>query len=457
MIHHGDCLEVLKTLEPDSIDALVTDPPAGISFMGKDWDSESKFVIQMHAIFDRCYRVLKPGAHGFVWALPRTSHWTASELENAGFEIRDVVTHLFGSGFPKSLNLGNGWGTGLKPASEHWILVRKPLAEKTVAANVLKHGTGGINIDISRITANTESWELEKNLCDTCANLVENNVRPSTQGIKDNFVHENADTKDSEKTLGNQQDVISSVDIGCSEEISKGITNINSNMFILGKSTTDLSQKDLSFTTLTKSKLITELRICISCKSEITSNSISSNTNLTTSEKLSTLDANVKVGRFPSNLILDEVAAQMLDEQSGELKGPWGKNGDGSKNGETSIFKIGGINSQNELRGQEIGGASRFFYCAKTSKSERNAGLDKPSCHPTVKPKKLMSYLINMITPPSGLVLDPFMGSGSTGVACAENGFEFIGIEKELEYFQIAEKRIAHAVENSTPAQANLI
>src|ERR1700679_1252874 len=112
MIYHGDCLEVLKTFQADSIDSLVTDSPAGISFMGKQWDKSNGFIPSMTKIFEECLRVLKPGAHGFVWALPRTSHWTATALENAGFEIRDVVTHLFGSGFPKSLNLGYGWGTG---------------------------------------------------------------------------------------------------------------------------------------------------------------------------------------------------------------------------------------------------------------------------------------------------------------------------------------------------------
>src|SRR5690242_3672607 len=104
-IHHGDSLEILKTLEPNSVDSLVTDPPAGISFMGKEWDKGDGFIPSMTEVFKECLRVMKPGAHGFVWALPRTSHWTATALEEAGFEIRDVVTHLFGSGFPKSLDI----------------------------------------------------------------------------------------------------------------------------------------------------------------------------------------------------------------------------------------------------------------------------------------------------------------------------------------------------------------
>ena len=199
----GDCLEKLKLLDDNSIDALVTDPPAGIGFMGKEWDKDKGgrdgWIAWLTEIMVEAMRTMKPGAHGLVWALPRTSHWTATALENAGFEVRDCVYHLFGSGFPKSLNVGKavdklqgnereitgiekvdigmqggsmhsgrsvnvierettkgtspyeGYGTALKPAVECWWLVRKPLAESTVAKNVLAYGTGGLNIDGSRI------------------------------------------------------------------------------------------------------------------------------------------------------------------------------------------------------------------------------------------------------------------------------------------------------------------
>ena len=197
----GDCLEELAKLAPESVDAVVTDPPAGISFMGHDWDGDKGgrdgWVGWLTRVMRECLRVLKPGGHSLVWALPRTSHWTATAVEDAGFEIRDVVTHLFGTGFPKSLDVGKaidkqlgaerevigpnpngrpnmvrveasvlqprvdapltapatpeakqwqGWGTALKPAGEHWILARKPLVG-TVAANVLQFGTGGINVE----------------------------------------------------------------------------------------------------------------------------------------------------------------------------------------------------------------------------------------------------------------------------------------------------------------------
>src|SRR5579885_2104796 len=205
-ISKGDSLELLKGLPNNSIDSLVTDPPAGVSFMNKSWDDDKggrkQWIAWLASILEECYRVMKPGAHGLVWALPRTSHWTATAIEDAGFEIRDRISHIFGTGFPKSLNVskeidkklgakrekgtpyvtpeGNdltthnnwgsgerrqpmvtepvtdeakqwdGWGTALKPAMEDWWLIRKPL-EGTVAGNVLKWGTGGLNIETSRI------------------------------------------------------------------------------------------------------------------------------------------------------------------------------------------------------------------------------------------------------------------------------------------------------------------
>lgn len=370
----ADCLELLKELPDNSVDSLVTDPPAGISFMGKAWDDDKggrdEWIKWLASVLAECHRVMKPGAHGLVWALPRTSHWTGMACEQAGFEVRDRIAHLFGSGFPKSLDISKaldkaagiipedtgkgfnaagigesnggsklrsdhpdykkpervtdaakewqGWGTALKPACEDWWLIRKPLSEKTVAKNVLKHGTGGINIDASRIG---------------------------------------------------------------SETISQHGRNESTNLSMSGKNYAEESGRSWQ-------------------------------------------------GRFPANLVFTEgEATEMLGEPS------------------------------------------RFFYCAKISSSERNAGLDEmpdrvvrsvlntkngdgerldgaPSPigknhHPTVKPKKLMGYLIKLITPPGGVVLDPFMGSGSTGVACRENGFDFIGIEKEKEYFEIAGARLA--------------
>lgn len=415
----GDCLEQLKGMPDNSLDSLVTDPPAGISFMGKDWDSDKggskEWIAWMESVMRECLRVLKPGAHALIWAIPRTSHWTATACEQSGFEIRDVVTHVFGSGFPKSLDIskaidkaagaerevvssrvkkagdmrgGNfvkgkdyqaielydtapatreakewvGYGTALKPASEHWILARKPLSEKTVAKNVLKWGVGGINIDASRIES-------------------------ADQSVLDAAV---------KRMTGNK------VQAGGS-----------TNNFVSGSKT---------------------------------------------------IQPKSAQGRFPANLVLShtefctdkqcdlECAVRALDEQSGILKqGVAGKKsrpfGDGSIYGTAKEFKPNGTETYSC---EKPSGASRFFYCAKASKSDKGIG----NTHPTVKNTKLMTYLITMITPQGGIVLDPFTGSGSTGVAALKAGFDFIGIEQQEEYVKIAEARLNNTKTNKEKAEA---
>lgn len=389
---NGDCVEELKKIPRNSIDALVCDPPAGISFMGRDWDDDkggrNQWVAWMTGVMSLALRAMKPGAHGLVWALPRTSHWTATALENAGFEVRDVVTHIFGTGFPKSLDiskaidkeagaerkvvglhpnaassLGNGrnmdggkahdivritiaetseakqwqgFGTALKPASEHWILVRKPISEKTVAANVLKWGCGGINIDGSRISSNGDHKRP----------FQPTNHDRDRYGKQSSFMPTNAD------------------------------------------------------------------------------------------------------GRFPANLVLSHnfdckdtcsegCAVKALDEQSGVLHASGNKKISAAGRTEKSMFGIGSVDGRASDY-KDAGGASRFFYVAKASKADRG----EENGHPTVKSTKLMTYLCRLVTPPNGTILDPFMGSGSTGKAAINLGFKFIGIEKEKEYFEIAKRRL---------------
>lgn len=401
MIHHGDALDVLKTLDPNSIDAIVTDPPYGWRFMGKAWDApdiqavlardktlptDDKTTLGMAAgKYDNSlsanqsfqlwteqwaketFRVLKPGGHALIFCGPRTYHRMASGVEDAGFEIRDQLQWLFGSGFPKSHNLGDGWGTALKPANEPIVLARKPLSEKTVALNVLKWGCGALNIDASRITIDPS----------------DPNMRP------------NSPTHKFQK---------------------------DESGFALHSGDGTRATQDLGF--------------------------------------------HNSQGRWPANLLLDEEAAEMLDEQSGTLKSgslaPGHKRGDGTGN---SLMGGGGVIERQY--GNDSGGASRFFYCAKASKAERNRGLEgmpekdthrygagigeghtpeaptkDKNFHPTVKPIKLMEYLIRLITPPGGVVLDPFAGSGSTLVAAKNLGFKFIGIEMNEEYVEIARRRI---------------
>jgi DNA modification methylase len=326
----GNCLERLKDLDDNSIDSIVTDPPYGLSFMSKKWDYDVPGV----EIWVECLRVLKPGGHLLSFGGTRTYHRLVLAIEDAGFEIRDQIQWIYGSGFPKSHNIKEGefkgWGTALKPANEPICVARKPL-EGTVAHNIEKWGVGGLNIDESRIEGLSEK---------------EFNWTPQRQ------------TPKAEGIYGGGKGFIPK------EEQS---------MF------------------------------------------------------------NPK-GRWPANIIFDEVAAEMLPNE----------------------------NKQS---------VSRFFYVAKASKRERNEGLEgmpkksqgaygefagdgrgrqtehQPTAnhHPTVKPIKLMEYLIKLVTPKGGIILDPFMGSGSTGVAAVALGYTFVGIEMDPEYMQIAEKRVKGA------------
>lgn len=370
MIINGDSLLELKKLPENSVDSVVTDPPYGLSFMGKKWDYD----VPQVELWQEVFRVLKPGGHLLAFAGTRTQHRMAVNIEDAGFEIRDMIAWVYGSGFPKSLNIGKavdklqgnereqyvdedflkrnpdtgqsekgiinkglkdgeqgairtkgnslyeGWGTALKPALEPITVARKPI-KGSVAQNVLEWVTGGINIDGCRVVATQEY----------------------------------AESKGNSNTMDSSNDIIK-------------IPN-----------------------------------------------------------KLVRAEPNT-LGRFPANLLHDG-----SDEVVGLLGEP-----------------------------------ARFFYTAKASKSERNKGLegfedvlggsleggndkrkgDRPQLqptknhHPTVKPVKLMQYLAKLVTPKGGTVLDPFNGSGTTGIACKLEGFSYVGIELDSEYCKISEARI---------------
>lgn len=433
-ILQGDCREVLRTLADESVHAVVTDPPYELGFMGKAWDSTG--VAYNVDVWRECLRVLKPGGHLLAFGGSRTYHRLACAIEDAGFEIRDQIMWLYGSGFPKSLNVSkaldkavgaerdvvgtavygdghtqnstksigyhgsdpasdtrtitapatdaakqwDGWGTALKPAHEPIVVARKPL-QGTVAANVQAHGTGALNIDACRIG---ESG-------------ARNNGRaPGTNGI---YGH-----------------------IGSTEP----------------------------------------------------------------------MDYNK--GRWPANIIHDgseDVLAAFPDApgQQGDLKAQstqrksQGIFGDmpPAKEHKARGKRPGGFGNVGAPRGastpngptyNDLGGsAARFFYCAKASKADREAGCDglptkrggmvsntsgqhitrrdggepgpRLNHHPTVKPTDLMRYLVRLVTPPGGTVLDPFAGSGSTGRAAHINGFNAILIELNPEYIEIARRRIA--------------
>lgn len=437
----GDCLDVMHNLAANSIDAIITDPPYGLAFMGAKWvsfggkscgndsaevrrqkaeeyaaknsgapryanghggaptlDAMRSFQSAMTPIFAEALRVAKPGAHLLAFGGTRTYHRLACAIEDAGWEIRDCIMWVYGSGFPKSMDVskaidkmkgakrtevigsrhrnikpyddGNGWnannttgdyqymapatpeaaawqgwGTALKPAVEPIVVARKPL-EGAVAANVLKYGTGAINIDGCRVPTFSDGpgSTPKSSVCGR---------RNSMAGDMDRVEYDN--TK----------------------------------------------------------------------------------------------------GRFPANLIhdgSDEVLA-LFPESKGALAPVYGKQGNQKcHTGDNGIY---GHYEQRDTpmfpRG-DSGSAARFFYCAKASRSERGEG----NVHPTVKPLALMRWLITLVTPEGATVLDPFMGSGTTGVAAKQLARRFVGIEKESHYYDIARARVAGAKAISTSTQMEL-
>lgn len=439
MIILGDCLEELAAMPADKFDSMVTDPPAGISFMGKEWDSDKggseQWIAWLQEVMIECLRVLKPGAHALVWALPRTSHRTATALEQAGFEIRDIVVHIFGSGFPKSLNVGlaidklagepnrgkathnikgtllprenidrshegiayspstneakqwQGWGTALKPANEHWVLVRKPLGEKTVAKNVMKHGTGGLNIDASRI----------------------GNETISTHGGGDKL----------SGMKGNGNSGIGSYLTHQGRFPANLILSHHADCELLG--TKEIKAISGGNKSIEQNKGNTEFNTCVLGANPYFHYGV---------------DGKETVADYRCH---DECAVAELDRQS--IEGGMHNAGVARSKNVTSEYEASSYHAPKTRQMNRVGdtgGASRFFYCAKASK--RDKGQD--NTHPTVKSTKLMDYLIKLITPPEGLVLDPFAGSGSTGVAAKRAGFGFVGIEKNSDYHAIASKRL---------------
>lgn len=339
-LYFGDCIDILKNIEDNSISSVVTDPPYGIKFMGKKWDYQIPSVETWWEIL----RVLKPGGHMLSFGGTRTYHRLVCNIEDAGFEIRDAIFWVYGGGLPKSYNISkgidkyykventeeskwwDGWGTALKPAYEPIVLARKSLSEKTLVKNVLKWGVGALNIDECRV-----------------------------QGPEP---HHNYGRTSGEKSFMGRGPV--------------SVTPIE--------------------------------------------------------------------GRFPANLIHDG-SEEVLDlfEAFGnrgaivEVKGT--EPSECHQNTYSGARKRGAIYYPKK---DELGSAARFFYCAKASPKERGKG----NTHPTVKPIALLKYLIKLITPKGGVVLDPFIGSGSTALAAGESGYYWLGIDKDKETFDIAQRRI---------------
>jgi hypothetical protein len=340
-IIHGDCLDVMPALDAASVDAIVSDPPYGLGFMGKAWDHG----VPGEAFWREALRVAKPGAHLVAFGGTRTYHRLTVAIEDAGWEIRDCLSWLYGSGFPKSHN-GPWGGTALKPAWEPIILARKPLAG-TVAANVQAHGTGALNIDATRIRYEPEDWT------------------------------------ESKRRIGSQE--------GRAYGASGNVAMSGGHLAPLNPS-----------------------------------------------------------GRWPANVCLDEDAAALLDAQAPDTGAAAAASGPtlrGETHGTVAYGARKGLDGDPAFHGDR-GGASRFYYTAKASRKERGVGND----HPTVKPLALMRWLCRLVTPPGGLILDPFTGSGSTGCAALAEGFRFLGIERDAHYAEIARTRLASVPQLSLPA-----
>jgi DNA modification methylase len=429
----GDNIELLKTLEDNSVDSVVTDPPYGLSFMNKKWDYDVPSV----DFWKEVYRVLKPGGHILSFGGTRTYHRMVVNIEDAGFEIRDQIMWVYGSGFPKSHNIGKavdklqgndrevvgwqkyhrnhndsaldgykrpidierqngfeqtkgqspyeGWGTALKPANEPICVARKPLSEKSVAENVLKWGTGGINIDGCRIGTDDKL------------------TRPNVNGYKDNSIYSNKQINGGDKngifddygSIEGRFPANFIIECICDKVIpgDKGEVIINEGGY------------------------------------EDTSNIYGKYKNIRTTSYTDKNDIHTN----------PNCPCRLLDEQSGESKSVKRKKVSNTITKPNIDFGGGIKNIDNEY--EDTGGASRFFYVPKVSKKERNMGTDKNN-HPTVKPINLLTYLVRLVTPPNGIIMDCYMGSGSTGIAAQLEGFNFIGMEMDEEYFNIAESRI---------------
>jgi site-specific DNA-methyltransferase (adenine-specific) len=462
-VHLGDAPEVLRELPEASLDALVTDPPAGISFMGKEWDDFrrcERFVAWMTARATECLRVLKPGAHGLVWAIPRTSHLTATALEDAGFEVRDVITHHFGSGFPKSLDVSKaidkaagaerelleegprvrgirpgadqvrsgtwekladrthtqsvatpvtnaarrwgGWGTALKPASEHWILVRRPLAEPSVAANVLVHGTGGLNIDGCRAASGLGG---------------DRDGEPSARRRYGQGPRTFSMTPGPRNGDGRGRwpaNLVLSHAEGCRRAGTSWVPTgtavrrggvVGGHVYSGGRWGHQPGTPDLTYAGSDGLEAVEAWHCVNGCP-------------------VAELDRQSGVARNGSGI---------ASARSGGIGG--GLFGDGEAD------HIGGGFG-------DVGGASRFFYVAKAGAGERSHGLPPGwlNRHPTVKPVELMRWLVRLVTPAGGVVLDPFAGSGTTLVAAKLEGFRSIGIEREAETVEVCRQRLAWAI-----------
>lgn len=404
-IINANNLEYLKTMEDNSIDAVVTDPPYGIAFMNKKWD----YNVPTVEFWNEVYRVLKPGGHILSFGGTRTFHRLTVNIEDAGFNIRDTIVWHYGQGFPKSHNISknldkkdksdeakqwDGWGTALKPATELICLAQKPISEKTIIDNILKWNVGGINIDGTRISLLNNETKT-KGILDL-------------SGIHGGNLHAGSTTK--------------AIDVWKSTE-GRFPANL-----ILSHHPECIETDEII--TLNEGKKKEKI---IYTKSYKKDNHPYHNWN----KNPKTILGEEKIKKY---ICHDDCPLKIMDEQSGTtpiLKKQPKRNIKNLKT-EQSGFNKNASEYKIQYNYGDTGGASRFFYCPKPSPKEKQEG----NTHPTVKPIKLMEYLIKMITPANGIVLDPFGGSGTTALAAKNLNLNYILIEMDKDYCDIINNRI---------------
>jgi DNA modification methylase len=432
-LYNNDCLIQLKELEDNSVDSIVTDPPYEISFMSKGWDGTG--IAFNQEVWKECLRVLKPGGHLLAFGATRTYHRMTVAIEDSGFEIRDCLFWCYGSGFPKSHNIGKnvekikvGGKSNLKKIGTKKGLVATNHNDKAKSKSpsgfsyrTQHKGYSDVATDRTQTTGDIPVYEIT-NEWEGFGTALKPAVEPVVMGRKP----------------------------------FKG--SVAQNVLEWGTGGINIDGCRIAFATDADKKESTQKNQHADFGTKpLTGNVIYGDYSMVQPKNYN------PPGRFPANLILDEEAGKMMDEQSGNIKG--GKSMPPFQGKpKNDINFTSGVKEINRIGYNDNGGASRFFYCPKVSKKERNEGLEhitpksngkivanpnKPTepqqnVHPTVKPIALLSYLIRLVTPKNGIVLDPFMGSGSTGKAAIVEGMRFIGIEKEEEYYDIAKARIEY-------------
>jgi len=386
-ILHGDCLDVMRKLKDNSIDTIITDPPYGLSFMGKKWDYDVPDI----ETWEECLRVLKPGGTALIFAGSRTQHRMAVNVEDAGFILKDCIMWLYGSGFPKATDIS-------KQIDKNIGVKREVVCTQPAGSGPLKNGhtnvSGGgfIGDERSPELKITKPASLEARRWDGW----------KSHGLKPAYEPILVAAKPNDGTYANNA-------------LEWGVSGLNIDG---GRIETDEKLNGGAYSGGQR------------CEGDWKDHSGFKNDQLKG-------EFEQPKGRFPANVILDEESAHLLDKQ----KPFTSQTGNRKKKirVEGELINTPFTRSVAAPEYLDSGGPSRFFYCAKTSKKERGEGNN----HPTVKPLKLIEYLCTLTkTPMGGIVLDPFAGSGTTGLAALNTGRPFILIEKEKDYYEIIKKRL---------------